>query len=364
MKKMTRRNLLRGAAVLSGAMGGLYAGAARANGAVEMPPEADPHSRTFMQWPVSVDVYGEDDLARVQKAIALVANTIADHEEVVMLCAPKHQKTARARLGSGVSLWDIPTNDLWCRDSGPTFVRTADGGLAVSLIQFNGWGGKQVHNHDARIAARVAERLGLPLIDSGLVGEQGGLEHDGAGLVMAHASCWVNRNRNTGSEEKIGRKILAAVGGRKMIWAPGIKGADITDYHIDALARFVGPGHVLIQMPAQINHDDPWSVSAFETLDILKAATTLDGKPLAITVVPEPVEIRSRKADFVAAYVNYYVCNGAVIASQFGDKSADGTAREMLQELYPGRTIVMLNTDAIGESGGGIHCSTQQQPRI
>jgi agmatine deiminase len=34
-----------------------------------------------------------------------------------------------------------------------------------------------------------------------------------------------------------------------MIWAPGVVGADITDYHIDSLARFSEPGKVVIQMP-------------------------------------------------------------------------------------------------------------------
>jgi agmatine deiminase len=359
---MTRRTFMIGTGIAG--VSGLSASSSRAAAGVEMPPESGPHTRTFMQWPVSVEVYGERDLARVQKAIATVANAISEHEEVVLLCAADAQATVKEHVSASVTLWDIPTDDLWCRDSGPTFVRDGAGNLAVSLIQFNGWGGKQTAVNDAKIAARVAERLGLPLLDNGLVGEQGGLEHDGAGLVLAHASSWINPNRNPGTEAEVGEKILAAVGGRKMIWAPGIMGADITDYHIDALARFVAPGRVLIQMPEKLNPDDPWSVSAFETLAILKEATTPEGKPLDIVVVPEPVNIRSRKTDFVAAYVNYYVCNGAVIASEFGDKMADETARALLQDLYPGRTVVMLNTDAIGESGGGIHCSTQQQPEL
>ncbi|MBN8501710.1 MAG: agmatine deiminase family protein, partial [Sphingomonadales bacterium] len=63
------------------------------------------------------------------------------------------------------------------------------------------------------------------------------------------------------------------------------------------------------------------------------------------------------------SYVNYYVANGAVIAGQFGDKQADGRAREVLQDIYPGRRVEMINIDAIGEAGGGIHCATQQQPK-
>ena len=357
-----RKTLMTAAAVA-----GLGIAEARANehrlADFHMPIESDPHQRTFMQWPVSVDVYGEKLLRRVQSSIASIAKAIAQFEEVVVLVSKQHRADARATLSDNIATWDIETDDLWCRDSGPTFVKNQQGKLAVSHIQFNGWGNKQSHQNDGAIAARVAERLGIPLLDTHLVGEQGGLEHDGAGLVLAHASCWVNTNRNRESATEVGQKILAAVGGKKMIWAPGIMGADITDYHIDALARFVAPGKVLIQLPTQINPDDPWSISAYETLDVLKSATTIEGKPLEIVTLAEPVNVRSSAKDFVASYVNYYVCNGAVICSEFGDTQADGESKEILQQLYPGREIVSLNTDPLGESGGGIHCSTQQQPK-
>ncbi len=329
----------------------------------EMPMESEPHDRTFMQWPVSLDVYGRKSLARVQSSIALIANTISEYEPVAMLAAAKHHVEARSKLSQAVELWDIPTDDLWCRDSGPTFVRDEAGALAVSHIRFNGWGDKQAHGNDGQIAEKIAKRLGLPLLETGLVGEQGGFEHDGAGTMLAHASSWVNRNRNRMNEAEVGKRLLAAVGGKKMIWAPGVKGKDITDYHIDALARFVAPGKVLIQLGRNVDSDDPWSISGHETFEILKNATDALGRKLEIIRLDDAVEIRSNNADFVASYVNYYVCNGAVIAAQFGDKKADGKAKEQLQSIYPGRIIEMLNLDPIGESGGGIHCATQQQPK-
>jgi agmatine deiminase len=328
-----------------------------------MPLESEPHQRTLMQWPVSLAVYDRRGLGRVQAAIARIANTIARFEPVAMLVAARHAKSARSLLVPEVELWDIPTDDLWCRDSGPTFVRNAAGDLAVAHLRFNGWGDKQPHANDALIAGRVAARLGLPLLDSGLVGEQGGVEHDGAGTLLAHASCWDNPNRNRLPRAKIEARLLAALGGTKMIWAPGVIGEDITDFHIDALARFVGPGKVLIQLGDAVDPGDPWSVSGHETLRILQATSDAKGRKLDIVRLPDPVNIRSRQRDFVASYVNYYVCNGAVIVAQFGDPAADGRARELLRELYPGRQVVMLDVDALGENGGGIHCATQQQPR-
>jgi agmatine deiminase len=329
----------------------------------EMPLETDPHERTFMQWPVSLDVYDRDGLSGVQNRIALIANTISRFEPVVMLVGRDAASGARALLDDAVEIWDIPTEDLWCRDSGPTFVKNKAGALAVAHIQFNGWGNKQPHRYDAQVAKRVAARLKMPLLSTGLVGEGGGVEHDGAGTLLATASCWVNRNRNRGTQDQIGTKLVAALGGKKMIWTPGVKGKDITDYHIDALARFVGPGKVLIQLPNKVEAGDPFSRAAFETYEILKRQTDAHGRKLEIVVIPEAVRTRSREEEFLASYVNYYICNGAVIGAQFGDDRTDQKARETLATLYPEREIVLLDIDPLGEAGGGIHCATQQQPK-
>lgn len=328
-----------------------------------LPEEADPHQRTFMQWPVHADIYeGRRYLRDAQQSIALIARTIAEFEPVTLMADARHHEEISAQVGEAVTLWDIPTDDLWCRDAGPLFVKDEADGLAIMDFNFNGWGGKQRHSNDAHVARRVAERLELPHFDSGVVGEPGGLEFDGEGTIIAHESSWANPNRNSIGREEIGVRLMRAVGAEHVIWAPGVLGGDITDYHIDALARFIRPGVVVIQLPDAVSADNPWSAAAYETYEILQEARDAEGRALEIVTLPEPVDIRSRARDFVASYVNYYVCNGAVIAAEFGDERADAEARETLGALYPGREIVMLNVDPIGESGGGIHCATQQQP--
>ncbi len=49
--------------------------------------------------------------------------------------------------------------------------------------------------------------------------------------------------------------------------------------------------------------------------------------------------------------MNYYVCNGAVIGAEFGDDKADSEATAILARLYPGREVVSLNVDPLGEAG-------------
>ncbi len=323
-----------------------------------VPPEEGQHERTFMQWPVNRSIHPEKAFLKLlQQTIADIANTIAEFEPVTLLAAKEDHKRARTMISDSVELWDIPTDDLWCRDSGPLFARKSDGSLAISHLQFNGWGEKQVHKHDALIAAHIAKRLDIPLIPSGLYGEAGGVEHDGHGLLMAHESSWVNENRNPGlSRDEIEKRLLTSYGAERMIWAPGVWGEDITDYHIDSLARFTGPGRVLINLPDNPDLKDAFHLAALETYDILVAAN------IDVEGIPEPAHRRVKSLEFVASYANYYVCNGGVIAAQFGDKQSDQIARKALELHYPGREIVTLNVDALGEVGGGIHCATQQMP--
>jgi len=354
---MLRRDFLKrtgGMAALASFPGGVMA----SENGLSVPPEEAPHQRTFMQWPSSREVYDDAEFLRMTQAtIADIASTIAAFEPVTLLAAPEHHARIGRMVSGAVELWDIPTEDLWCRDAGPLFARRADGSLVVSHLQFNGWGNKQVDTHDSQIATRVAARLGLPVIPSGVVGEAGGVDYDGHGLLIGHESSWVIANRNPGlSRAEVEARLLAAYGATRMIWTPGVRGQDITDYHIDSLARFTGPNRVLINLPDEPDGADPFHMAALETHDALIAGG------VEVEVIPEPWERRVDSEDFVASYANYYVCNGAVIAAEFGDAETDEIAREALARHYPDREVVTLNVDPLGELGGGIHCATQQMP--
>lgn len=357
---MRRRTAITGGVAFATMTGRMGSTTAKLPSGFYVPAEEDKHARTFMQWPVNRRVYADlVFLDRVQQTIADIANTIVTFEPVTLLMAKEDIGPAKTKLSDAVEIWDIPTDDLWCRDSGPLFAVDPDQQLAISHIQFNGWGEKQVHTRDTQVATTVAQRLNLPLIDSGLYGEAGGVEHNGHGALMAHESSWVNDNRNPGlSRAEIETKLLNAYGASRMIWSNGVWGEDITDYHIDSLARFTGPDRVLINLPDKPDTDDPFHMAALDTHDILVEAG------LDVDVIPEPRRRRINSPDFVASYANYYACNGAVIAAQFGDTETDSLAAEALGGHYPGREIIQLNVDALGELGGGIHCATQQMPAV
>ncbi len=318
-----------------------------------------------MCWPSSKAVWGRD-LPGVQNTIIEIALTIAEFEPVSLMARPDEAAAVR-RLMKGVDVIEGPVDDLWARDTLPNFVtrRRADGTveLAAGHARFNGWGAKQVSSGDTRLAGLVAKRLGIALTASGLTGEGGGIEVDGTGTVLAAASSWVNPNRNPGrTRAQIESALLSMLGAQRMIWIDGLAGHDITDGHIDTLARFVNPTTILIDKPAFDDRFDPWVQVAARTRQQVKQARTASGGKYNTVEIVQPTRIRGTGDDFLSTYMNYYVCDGGVIAPEFGEKKADAAAKKMLESLFPDREVVQLNIDALAAGGGGIHCATQQQP--
>ena len=320
-----------------------------------------------MCWPSSSAVWGPD-LTAVQDTIVEIALIIAELEPVSMLARPEEVVSIRSLL-KGVEIIDAPVDDLWARDTLPNFLvrRRADGKTELSAghARFNGWGGKQTSTGDTRLAGVVAKRLGVALVDSGLTGEGGAIEVDGTGTMLAAASCWVNANRNPGrSRSQIERSLLAMVGGQRMIWVDGLAGHDITDGHIDTLARFVNATTIIIDRPAFEDSADPWVGVAARTGQQIRAARTAGAEPYRVVEITQPQTTRGSNDDFLSTYMNYYVCNGGVIAPKFGDRAADAAALTVLQGLFPDRDVVQVAIDPLAAGGGGIHCATQQQPFV
>ena len=331
-----------------------------------MPAEDSVHERTWMCWPSSKEVWGKD-LTGVQDAIVEIASTILEFEPVSMLARPGEVVEVRRLLG-GVNVFAGPVDDLWARDTLPNFLirRRADGTseLGASHARFDGWGGKQISSGDTQLAALLAKRLGVTLTNSGLTGEGGGIEVDGAGTVLAAASSWVNRNRNPGQTRAgVETALLSMLGCDRMVWVDGLAGHDITDGHIDTLARFVNPTTILVDRPAFDDPADPWVNVAARSYQQMQQARTSAGSPYRVVEIVQPATVRGSGADFLSTYMNYYICNGAVIAPEFGDRKADAAARKVLSTLFPTREIVQINIDPLAAGGGGIHCATQQQPQ-
>ena len=316
-----------------------------------------------MAFGASERIWGPRLLPQARRDLVLIATTIARFEPVSMLARPEEMDLARGLIGAAnIELIAAQVDDLWIRDTGPVFVRTESGWGGVDF-NFNGWGGKQEHHRDAKVAELVAARAGVQKLHTDLVLEGGGIEVDGQGTAIITESCVLNANRNPGrAKPEMEAELERLLGITKVIWLPGIAGRDITDGHTDFYARFAGPGVVVAGLDT-----DPRSFDYDVTrrhLDILQSVTDAHDRQLQIEVIEGPATVRKKfdDVDFAASYINFYVCNGAVIAPEFGDPRSDGAAKASLERLFPDRQVVQINVDAIAAGGGGIHCTTQQEP--
>ncbi|MFE3292731.1 agmatine/peptidylarginine deiminase [Rhodococcus sp. NPDC059234] len=366
---MLRRQFIQSSLAAAGVL--LVAGCSDTESSVEggddqrewrMPDEGDPHKRTWMAFGASEAIWGAALLPEVRRNLATIAQTIAQFEPVSMLVRPEELDLARGLVGPTIDLVTAPLDDLWMRDTGPVFVK-ANGTKAGVDFNFNGWGEKQDFDNDAGVANLVCTRAGVESLPSDLILEGGGIEVDGEGTAIITESCVLNDNRNPGrSKADVEEELVALLGLEKIIWLPGIKGKDITDGHTDFYARFARPGVVVAGYdpdPTSFDHD-----VTTRHLEILKTATDAKGRTLDVVVLDAPGSVRPahESDDFAAGYINFYICNGAVIAPEFGDPDTDQAAKQELERLFPDRRVVQINIDAIAAGGGGIHCTTQQEP--
>ncbi|MFJ6509878.1 agmatine deiminase family protein [Streptomyces sp. NPDC091406] len=330
---------------------------------LRMGAEWESHARTFMSWPALDSVWGED-LPYVREDIARIARAIGRYEYVVMMARPELVKSAQKACGRDVEVIPLPVDDLWARDTVPVFVEQ-DGEVTGVDLNFNGWGDKQTHTNDGEVGRTLLAEYDIPRRQAPFIAEGGSFEPDGEGTLLITESSIVNDNRNPGkSRDRIEAEIKKTLGIEKVIWLKGVRGEDITDAHVDSLVRFTAPGVVLLDRAHPDTPADSWSRAADQAKAVLSEATDAKGRPFEIIDLPQPdlYEITGEGDDFVSTYANFYIANDSVFMPKFGDRKADKRARSILQEHFPKRDIVLVDIDTIASGGGGIHCSTHDQP--
>ncbi|MEO0368365.1 MAG: agmatine deiminase family protein [Pseudomonadota bacterium] len=332
-----------------------------------MPDEGETHLRTWMGFVANEAIWSRTQIPRVKEDLALIANTIAKYEPVSILLSGDDLDDATSLLDIAssnypIELIECELDDLWLRDTGATFVRSESGEKFAIDFSFNGWGEKQRHSNDKLVANFMAEHTGVASIVSRLVLEGGCFEVDGKGTAIMTKSCIANDNRNPGMTlAEIETELKRLLGLRKIIWLEGVKGMDITDGHTDFYARFAHKAEVVVSRDNYAASFD-YEVTR-ENIEILRHSRDADNTPLQLHIIntPDFIDEQFGSEYFAAGYIGYYLCNGAVIAQKFGDKSADEKALATLKDVYPNRTIEQLSITGIASGGGSIHCATQQE---
>lgn len=339
----------------------------------KMPHEGAQHERTWMAFPREGITLGDGEEWREggYRAWADVALAIAEFEPVTMVVDPSERARAENMLGSAVEIVTAPLDEYWMRDCGPTFVVDDERPGVLGAVDwiFNGWGapGWATWEKSARIAEFVAAELGCERLPSLLVNEGGGIHVDGEGTILLTETVQLDPGRNPFADKaRVEDEMARLLGTTKAIWLPRGLTRDYDDLgtngHVDIVATMPTPGRILLHAQTDPAHPDH-AVSA-ELKQLLAGEHDAAGRPFEIIDLPAPATLRDDEGFVDWSYVNHVVVNDGVIACGFGDEQADARARGILEDAYPGRTVVTVEARPIFARGGGIHCITQQQPAL
>ena len=161
-----------------------------------MPGEFEPHTRCWMLWPTRPDVWREQ-ATPARQTFTQVAHAIAQFEPVTVGANPADVASARAQLPHYIDVQEIPYNDCWARDNGPTFVINERNQLAGVDWDFNAWGGLYDDvSRDKQTAGRILQIANAQKYDAPLILEGGSIHVDGQGTLLTTKECLLNPNRN------------------------------------------------------------------------------------------------------------------------------------------------------------------------
>jgi agmatine deiminase len=332
------------------------------------PAEWEPQEAVWLSWPLNPETW-PGRLPHLQTRFGELAALISRYVTVrINAAGESHEgilrslRQGRANLDA-VELFDHPTNDVWCRDHGPIFVQSIDGsGLTITDWTYNAWGGKfPPWDLDNAVPSRVAESLGLLRESSRLILEGGGIEGNGAGLLLTTEAVLLNPNRNPEwTRDEIDAELQRLLGVERVFWlARGIEGDD-TDGHVDDFCRFYAPGSVLLAV--ETHPGDPNHAILEENRE------RLQDLKVEVRELPMPERLEVKGGDWrlerlPASYANFLITNGAVIVPIFGQPVPDDRALGIIRECFPGRAVEGIDARDFVYEGGAVHCLTQQQPQ-
>jgi agmatine deiminase len=338
-----------------------------------MPAEWEPHDATWLAWPHNQDDW-PGKFEPIPWVYAEIIRNLGRHERVELIvndaASEKHARKTLDRanaLTKNIRFHRWPTNRVWTRDSGCTFVISTQ--LSAIKWRFNAWAKYPNYQHDEKIGslmagATKAQELRPIRGKDHVVLEGGSIDVNGQGTLLTTEECLLSKvqQRNPGMKRADYEKIFADyLGIKNVIWLDsGITGDD-THGHVDDITRFVGPDTVVTAVES--NPRDPDYEPLRENIRRLRAATNQDGQSLAIIELPMPTPVIFEGQRLPASYANFYIANGVVLVPVFNDPN-DRVALDILADIFPDREVIGIYSGDLIWGFGAMHCMTQQQPKI
>lgn len=413
--------------------------------------EFEPQESVLVSWPPDVEsVRGQN----VERVMTEIVQALVPHVSVIVQCYYPTVEHAQEVLASAdvdtgqIRFVKYESDDLlpdeigelyvettYPRDYGAEVVMDAQGNRAV--IDFDNayycTAGADRYTREATAIQGFGRwHAGLAGIDeiifTRLISEGGDREFNGHGLMMCVEDTEVRKRNPNLRPAEVEAEFKRLFNVEKVIMLPkpsfddedhfagAIPGPDgewsafrssSANGHIDEMCRFVNEDTVLL---AHVS-DEEASKSELDRInkerldaayEVLKDATTVEGKPLNIVLMPvaKPFYFTIDEDDLLhsiwmdtkgeigetlpdgtpfphgemtvlpaMSYCNFLITNGAVIAQKFWSEGIDEEVRKkdeealaILRRCFPDREVIQINTVPLNLLGGGIHCGTRQVP--
>jgi agmatine deiminase len=335
------------------------------------PAEFAPHAATWLSWPHK-EASWPGKIHTIYPYYAQFIKELAAGEKVCINVSGEAMKAfalqqlqaAGADL-SRVEFFFHPTNDAWCRDHGPAFLVNPEAEYKKAIVDwgYNAWGNKYPpYDLDDVIPTLIAKQYCIPVFYPGIVMEGGSVEFNGRGTLITSTACLLNPNRNPHlNQGAIECYLRDYYGVEQILWVDeGILGDD-TDGHIDDTVRFVNEDTVITVI--EENKSDANYSPLQHNLRQLKAMRLLNGRQLNIVELPMPDELVYEDQRLPCSYANFYIANQSVIVPTFRSENDDKALR-IIQDCFPSRRVVGIDSTEIIWGLGSFHCLSQQEPEV
>ena len=258
----------------------------------------------------------------------------------------------------------IKNDSAWMRDNGPVYV-VDDGELRIQNWRFDAWGGafgaNIPYDRDDAVPTQVGAYLNMPVDDIDIVHERGNLEFNGVDTVILNWSTIGDPRRN-GDYTKADAEadLKRHFGVSKVVFIEGVVEGDLTNGHIDGIARFIDASTVVVPACTAKSLCQPGEGRDDAVYDA--AAATIEAA--GFHVIRQPIEgtASAGGATFDTNYMNWIVGNGFVIVVGFDNAHTDAVAKSRIESYFPGRDVHVIEMLQSWVAGGGAHCHTNDQP--
>ena len=337
-------------------------------------PEWARQDAVILVWPHIHSDWGNanngNQLQKIELTYLELSRYICEQQKLILIAYDQEHIShiQRCLLSKGIRedniiYIEINTNDTWVRDYGPVCVQSETNNVLLNF-KFDAWGEKYPYDHDKAFNYVLSEKLNFnsELVDIDFVLEAGNIDTNNRGCLLSSIECFKRNisknNLSLSAIESNFRKWLAC---ENIFWIDKVRLiGDDTDGHIDNLARFCADDIIVYSSKASTSDANTDALTSLKQQ--LKSIKQQNHNNLELIPIPIPSVITHDNKRLPASYVNFLITNQYIFVPVFNDKH-DDIALKMIDDCFPSREIIDIESTTLIQQYGGIHCTSMQIPQ-